>query len=57
MDITALQLPFYYAHEVICGTTQCKSPLMCPNPLPADPDNGICCPRCPPGEYGFMHIP
>ena len=46
----ALQLFLHYASEVSCFEVQCKSPPMCPNPLPADPENGVCCPICPPGE-------
>ena len=46
----ATQLIFHYASEVTCGTAHCEATTMCSNPLPADPEHGVCCPRCPPGE-------
>ena len=41
---------FSYMYKVTCAgeTVSCEEPL-CVDPLPADPDNGICCPSCPQG--------
>ena len=38
---------------VDCSAVSCVAPA-CPDPIPADIENGICCPKCPVGEEKFM---
>ena len=40
---------------VDCSAVFCAVPT-CPNPVPADIENGICCALCPPGEQHGLYV-
>ena len=48
-----ISVPFSTA--VDCNLVDCQPLVDCENPVPANPDEGICCPTCPAGTES-MHV-